>query len=234
MNGNWSTVDTVLPDLDGPLTAERTSAMIHKRVCAALLIGCAPFALAGINELVVDLPAEVEWTMLVDEETDGTYHREWIPAGTTVDDTDLWLIVSQKLDLEKRRSARRFLMDMRKLARTACTDLLYHGPKKSVTKRHMSSLYSGPKKVVIEKFTSYWGGFFCARWQGEEYGTVTEQRVFADGKTVFVVTSELRIPPTREAGMLPFETRKAVAAFLERMQASSSVVHDAIVIVPAP
>ncbi|MDE0242902.1 MAG: hypothetical protein OXQ84_22315, partial [bacterium] len=101
--------------------------------------------MAGIDELVVDLPAEVEWTMVVDEATDGTYHREWIPAGTTVEDAELWLIVSQKLDLEKRRSARRFLLDMRKLARTTCSDILYHGPKKSVTERHMSSLYSGPK-----------------------------------------------------------------------------------------
>ena len=98
----------------------------------------------------------------------------------------------------------------------------------------MSSLYTGPKKAVIEKLASYWDGYFCARWQGEEYGTVTEQRVFADGKTVFVVTSGLRVPPTREAGMLPFEARKAVAAFLERMQASSRVVHDAIQIVPTP
>ena len=207
---------------------------MYKQAFVAFLIGCAPFVMADIVELVVELPAEVEWTMVIDEATDGTYHREWIPAGTTVEDTELWLIVSQKFDLEKRRSARRFLIDLRNRARTACTDLLYSGPKKSVTERHMPPLYSGPKKIVLEKFVSYWGGFFCARWHGEVYGTVTEQRVFADGKTIFVVTSELRIAPTSAAGMLPFDTEDSVVAFLKRMEASSRVVHGAIQIVTTP
>lgn len=209
---------------------------MRQRVFGAFLIGCAPFAVANIVELVVDLPAEVEWTMLVDEATEGTYHREWMPAGTTVDDTDIWLIVSQKLDLDKRRSARRFLMDMRDGARTSCTDLLYNGPKKVVQEKrvHDRHLYGSPRNFVREKHSSHWWRFFCARWYGEEYGTVTEQRVFADGKTMFVVTSELRIPPTSEAGILPFDTRKDVAAFLKRMEASTRVVHDAIRVVTTP
>ena len=213
---------------------------MHKQAFVAFLIGCAPFVMADIVELVVDLPAEVEWTMVVDEATDGTYHREWIPAGTTVEDTELWMIASQKFDLEKRRSARMVLRGMRDLARTACTDILYNGPEKIVLEKHPLDKYhldGVPKKVVekvVEKYRSYWGRFFCAKQHSREYGTVTQQRVLAHRNTVFVVTSELRIAPTSEAGMLPFDTADNVAAFLKRMEASSRVVHDAIRIIPAP
>ena len=209
---------------------------MHKRVFVAFLIGCAPFAMADIGELVVDLPAEVEWTMVIDEATARTYHRAWIPAGTTVEDTELWLIVSQKFDLEKRRSARRFLIDLRKRARTACTDILYNGPEKIVLEKHPLDKYhlDGVPKKFVEKYRSYWGRFFCAKQHGREYGTVTEQRVFAHRNTVFVVTSELRIPPSIYAGVFPFDTRDDVAAFWKRMVAAAHVVRDGVRIIPAP
>ena len=173
--------------------------------------------MADIGELVVDLPAEVEWTMVIDEATDRTYHREWIPAGTTVEDTELWLIVSQKFDLEKRRSARRFLIDLRKRARTACTDIRYNGPEKIVLEKHALDKYhlDGVPKKFVEKYRSYWGRFFCAEQHGREYGTVTEQRVFAHRNTVFVVTSELRIPPSIYAGVFRFDTRGRRRGVLE-------------------
>lgn len=210
---------------------------MDRRAFVAFLIGCAPFAIADIGELVVELPARVEWTMLVDESTDRTYHREWIPAGATVDDTDLWLIVSQKVDLEKRRSARRFLGDLRKHARTTCTDILYNGPEKIVLEKHLldKHLYGAPPKgMAVEKHRSYWGRFFCARQHGRAYGTVTEQRVVAQRNTVFVVTSELRIPPTSAAGLFPVDSPEDARAFMKRMLVSSLVVRDGVRIVLTP
>ena len=191
---------------------------MHKQALVAFLIGCAPFVMAEITELVVDLPAEVEWTMVMDEATANTYHRAWIPAGTTVEDTDLWLIESQKFDQEKRRSARRFLIDLRNRARAFCADLIH----------------SGPEKIILEKHRSDWGGFFCARWHGEDYGTFTEQRVFAHGNTVFVVTSELRFPPTSVAGLFPVDNPGDAAVFMKRIEASSRVVREAVRVISAP
>ena len=97
----------------------------------------------------------------------------------------------------------------------------------------LQHLYGVPKRFV-EKYRTYCGGYFCAKRHGREYGTVTQQRVLAHRNTVFVVTSELRIAPTSEAGMLPFDTPDNVAAFLKRMEASLRVGHDAIRIVTTP
>ena len=209
---------------------------MHKRALVAFLLGCAPFVMAEITELVVDLPAEVEWTMVMDEATANTYHRAWIPAGTTVEDTDLWLIESQKFDQEKRRSARRFLIDLRNRARAFCTDLIHLGPEKIARGKrlHGERLYGVPKKIVLERYRSYWGGFFCARWHGEDYGTFTEQRVFAHGNTVFVITSELRFPPTSVAGLFPVDNPGDAAVFMKRIEASSRVVREAVRVISDP
>ena len=235
----WFEVDTVLLDMGGTLIAERTSLAVHamhKQVFIAFLAGCAPFAMADIGELVVDLPPQVEWTMVTDEATDGTYNRAWIPAGTTVEDTELWMIVSQKFDVEKRMSARLVLRGMRDVAGTNCTDMIYSRPKKVVLEYHLldrQHLYGVPKRLV-EKYTTYSAGHICARRHDREYGTVTQHRVLARRNTVFVVTSELRVPPTSEAGSLPFDTRDDYVAFLKRMDMSSRVVHDAVRVVRAP
>ncbi len=208
---------------------------MHRLVFVAFLIACAPFAMADIGELVIDLPPHVEWTMVTDEATDGTYSRAWIPAGTTVEDTD-WMIVSQKFDLEKRISARQVLTGIRDFARTDCTDLIYSRPKKIVLEEHVldrQHLYGVPKRFV-KKYTTYSGGYMCAKQRGREYGTVTHRRVLAHRNTAFVVSSQLRIPPTSEAGLFPFDTREAVAAFMKRMDVSSRVVHDAVRVVRGP
>lgn len=206
-----------------------------ERVPAALLMGCAPFALADIGNLVVDLPPQVEWTMVTDEATNGTYNRVWIPAGTTVEDTELWMIASLKFDVERRLSARLVLRGLRDVAHADCTDLIYRRPEKIVLENHLldkQHLYGVPKRFV-KKYTSYSGGYFCAKRHDREYGTVTQHRVLSHRNTVFVVTSELRVPPTSEAGMLPFDTREDIVSFMTRMEASLRVVQDAVRIVPA-
>lgn len=142
---------------------------------------------AKVASVNIQLPVNVEWQQISDQSDDRQYLREWIPSDKTIDDTN-WLIVQQKFSLENKISAKNFLKRIFSLAEEACSDVKYNGPE----------------KIKTEKITTYWGRFMCARQNGKDYGTFTDIRTISDGKTMYVITSELRIPPTSVAGIMSF------------------------------
>ena len=177
-----------------------------------LLLAQAPLAKAEISRVSVALPTDVDWVKVSDDSDGDTYLREWIPSGSTVADTDLWMIVEQRLPLKKKTSSRRFLNTMMKLAREACTDVLYNGPE----------------KIAIENYKSYWGRIFCAKQRGKPYGTITDLRVLAEGTTVFVITSEIRTPPSSVAGVFSVTGSSQTIKALQKLKKSALVARESV------
>ena len=170
-----------------------------------------PLATADIRSVAVALPADVDWVSVSDRSDGDTYLREWIPSGSTIEDAD-WLIVEQRLSLTRKRSARRYLNTMMKLARKACTDVLYNGPE----------------KIVVENHQSYWGRVFCAKQHEKPYGTITELRVITDGTTVFVITSEIRTAPSSAAGTFSLTDKESAQALFEKLKQSAFVARESV------
>ena len=81
-----------------------------------VLLARFPLATAEVRSVAVALPADIDWVSVSDRSDGDTYLREWIPSGSTIEDAD-WLIVEQRLSLTRKRSARRHLNTMMKLAR---------------------------------------------------------------------------------------------------------------------
>jgi len=158
-------------------------------------------------------PPEHEWKKVTDQMNAGQYLREWIPVEETIE-TATWLIVEQKILLEKRTSAKNFLSIMMNLAGSACTDVLYNGPE----------------KIVVNGHETYWAKTMCAQQLGKNYGTFTDQRVIVDEKWVFVVTSELRVSPSAKAGQLAFKKGEEFnfAEFMARVKASTQVARSSV------
>lgn len=183
----------------------------------AVLLISTPQAIAEISKVIVDLPNDVDWVKVSDHSDGDSYLREWIPSGASIEDTS-WLIVEQKFPLKKKTSAKRYIKNMMKLAQSACTDVRYNGPE----------------KLTVEKYKTYWVRIFCAKQHDKPYGLVTEQRVIVEGKTVFVVTSELRTAPSSVAGVFTLGVNESFEAYLERMEKSAAVARESVRIISDP
>lgn len=140
-----------------------------------------------VTDVQVLLPESDTWNQITSDESAAGYTREWVPDGRTGEDTD-WIVTVQKLPLERRTSARKFIRTMLQLAGGACTDVKYNGPE----------------RIVVDGKKTYWARIMCAEIPGRGYGTFTDQRVVTEGATAYVVTSELRTAPTSVAGVLRF------------------------------
>jgi len=160
----------------------------------------------------VELPSGYEWNLATDTSQDGQYLREWIPQGSTLSNTD-WIISEQKLKTGN-TSSKKFIKLMFSSARKACTDVRYNGPVEIITKGH----------------STYVGLIMCAQQIGQEYGSFTDQRVIASGTDVFVITSELRLPPSQVAGVLEFSNDQtdSIKTFVEHQNASGVFVRSSI------
>lgn len=159
--------------------------------------------------MAVELPDGTAWTKLSDQRQGTAYQREWIPAGSRPEDA-AWLIVEQRLPLAAPTTAGEAISTMQGLAREACTAVAFEGPEDAA---------DGAGSV---------GRIHCAHRHGSAHGTVTDQRVVVDGATVYVVTSELRTPPSPVPGVFPFETEAGSRAFMERMAASAAFVRESV------
>ncbi len=95
--------------------------------------------------VVVDLPPDIDWVQVSDQATANQHLREWIPSGTSVEDAD-WLIAEQRFLSPKRTTAKRFLKEMMRQARSGC----------------------GPEKIVLDQRKTWHCRVFCARhlWDG--------------------------------------------------------------------
>lgn len=181
-------------------------------VLAAVLAGCAITPTANpITAIKVALPETSKWTQITNKSDAGQYIREWVPEGSTAENTK-WIIVDQKFLLGSSVSAESFIKRIFSLARSACTDILYNGPE----------------RIISEGHETYVGRFMCAQQKGKSCGTFTDQRVIAQGNEVYVVTSELRLPSSIKSGMLSFpkDQFNEMKPFLERQEASAKLVRS--------
>lgn len=166
-----------------------------------------------ITSVRINLPDTNKWSRITDKSDGNQYIREWVPEGSTGDDTK-WIIVEQKFVLRSAVSAEKFIKTMFALARKACSDILYNGPEELDASGH----------------ETYVGRFMCAQQQGKNYGTFTDQRVATQGKEVYVVTSELRVPASYKAGVLSFQKERfdEMRPFMERQASSAKFVRDSV------
>lgn len=182
-----------------------------KRIIGLLAwLACAPAAIADID-VVVELPPQVDWIQANNVSDDDNALREWVPSGKTVENTD-WLIVEQKLKPEKKTSARKFIRWMHRLFRDACTNVKINGPK----------------RVDSAKRKTYWSQVICAKQLDKPYGTVSMQRVIAEGDIVLVVTSELRTSPSEVAGTFAFDSPEDASNLWNKIRQSSEFVLESV------
>jgi len=165
----------------------------------------------ALKSISLTLPVEREWVKITNQSDDDQYLREWIPGTETIE-AATWLIVEQKFLLKKKVSAKKYIKTMFDLALEACTDVLYNGPD----------------KIKSGKLTTYVGRIMCAQQKGKSYGTFTDQRVISDGLSVFVVTSELRLPPSEVAGTLASKEVSELQAFMKLQGISAGFVRRSV------
>lgn len=177
-----------------------------------ILVGCATSPPEHpITSVKAVLPETNKWTQITNKADAGQYIREWVPEGSTGENTK-WIVVEQKFALESSVSAERYIKSIFSLARNACSDILYNGPE----------------RIEANGLDTYVGRFLCAQQKGKSYGTVTDQRVIAQGNEVYVVTSELRLPSSPKAGILSFpkDQFNEMKPFIERQGLSAKLVRS--------
>lgn len=186
-------------------------------IAAALAGLWAAFAAAAAAQPIVSvklkLPTVTPWTKITDKSTGEGHLREWVPQGETAGQTD-WIISEERLDLGRDIPASRLIYLAQQGAKDVCTDVLY------------GNLH----KIMASGHATYSGGFMCAREKGRNYGTFTMQRVAVQGELAYVITSELRVPPSRKAGQ--FESGSGqlaqIKALMDLQALSVRFVNDSV------
>jgi hypothetical protein len=194
-----------------------TSRFSTRLALLAGLAGLSAPALAQDIALTVELPDEIDWT-LVDEKVVGqAYSREWLPSGRQWETAE-WLITNQKVPLDRDESADDFLEDIYDGLAAACT----------------SAEHENIERIRLDGLRGAAGRTMCARRKGEEFGTFSDQAVFIENGFAFVITSELRIQPMVVAGVVAFDlgdrdaSREARLDFMDRELMSRELVREGI------
>ena len=161
----------------------------------------------------VTLPDSTTWKAATDQSDGIQYLREWLPTGATFESTD-WLVVEQRLRVQKSVSAKDYLGGIMNLAQQACVSVKFNGP---------DPYESGGAD-------SYVGRFMCSQQKGKPYGTYTDQRVIAVDGFVYVVTSEIRVPPNAVAGTMTAGPGQVATLLksMQRQQESSALVRTGV------
>lgn len=181
-------------------------------VMVAVLSGCVTTPPANpITSIKLNFPDATKWTQITKKSGANQYIREWVPEGTTSTSTK-WIIVEQKITPNTPVSAESYIKSIFSLAKNACTDVLYNGPKRIEVNGH---------ETVV-------GRFMCAQQKGKNYGTFTDQRIAAQGTEVYIVTSELRIPSSPKAGILSFKKEQLteMKVFMKQQGLSAKFVRS--------
>lgn len=188
--------------------------LIALAIGTALLTSCASTSPStNVVGVSVELPEQLEWSVVSDRSDNTRYIKEWAPKGEDPL-TAKWLITEQKLALGSKISAEQFQKQMFFLSKQNCTDVSFNGPQEIVVNGHKTSV----------------GRIMCAEQLGRPFGTFTDQRVIIDGSTAYVVTSELRIPKSPKAGVLAFgkDQLGELKTFMSMQAASAKLVRESV------
>ena len=191
-----------------------TARTVSARALALALAWLAPAAPSAASD---GLPEGVEWQELPVQRLGDSYQRQWVPAGTREEDAP-WLVVEQRLRLAEPKTESQALALIHMLARDACTAVRS----------------DGPEPVAPAAGGGVVGRIYCAHQRGRPHGTVTDQRVVADGDAMLVVTSELRTSPTAVPGVFPFDSTEDSEEFGARMLRSWDFVRGPVRVAPGP
>ncbi|MCX2979891.1 hypothetical protein EYC98_03330 [Halieaceae bacterium IMCC14734] len=158
----------------------------------------------------VSLPSEYDWQLVTHQYDAENYLKEWVREGEDIESAK-WLLVKQKLELPKKQSSKKYIKSIFRIARSACTDVLYNGPEKF-------PLDSGGNAYV--------GRVMCAQIVGKPYGAFTDMSVLVEGKTAYIFTSEIRMPSSPKAGILSFDpgSDAEIEMFMQQISTSAGLV----------
>jgi hypothetical protein len=162
----------------------------------------------------------VNWSQASDLVVGEAYSKEWVPAGQNIE-TASWLIAEQKVPVDGRTDAGKFLETVYDQSANACS---------SATHDEIENLRIEGARVAV-------GRTMCGHRIGTDYGAFTDRMVLVDNGFAYIVTSELRIAPMIVDGILSFgnaddpKARAAKQAFMDRELQSRSLVRDHIHIV---
>ncbi len=155
------------------------------------------------------LPRGTEWELAHDKASSDEYIKEWIPKGESIN-TYSWIIVEQKLHFGHSDTALTTHLTLFDVARKACVDVLVFGPDQIDVNGHKTTA----------------GRAICSNQRGKSYGTLMDQRIIASGNYAFIITSELRTPPSNKAGVIKFENQYDSALLSRRQDVSSKFIRQ--------
>ena len=195
-----------------PLPSGRNDDIRSALAIGAFIIGFGAAASNGIAVVVIDLPDDIEWTSLLDAAQPSIgliYIREWIPEGTTAADTP-WMIVEQKFASE--HNAKGFFEVLHDGFRQACGHVVF----------------DGPHEIDVDAGGAAWGRAFCPLVPGGTHAAIVDQLVVADGESMFVVTSELRLHDFEILD--PFDFASPPEALKEPLENSAAFIRSVRVV----
>lgn len=198
-------------DATGPGIKAVTGAPVAAMV--ALLLAWTPAgAEPAVSGIRYDLPPGIDWARVTDEPANASRRRAWIPSGATGESTP-WLITEDRLDIDRGTDPGELVEAAFGSAAANCTDFKT----------------SGPDTIRTGGLATAWGRVICARHRDKDYGYFADHRVVVDGTVAFVLTSEIRTPPSPMAGALTFgddAPDRRAAEFFQRLEASDVMTKE--------
>lgn len=135
-----------------------------------------------------NLPEQIQWKQVKNQEEAGNILAEWIPEGSELNNTPVRVIYQR---IPQAKPASEFVNVVVEPLQKVCTDI-------KVSPFKTTSTYENQASVEA----------ICARLGKNNFGTVSYLSVFADNTANHMLVSEIKMPPSDKAGVLKFKNAK--------------------------
>jgi len=164
-----------------------------------------------ITSIKVLLPEQYQCKQIENSSDGNEYTHVWVALGSAGSNPK-WVIVEQKLVVESPTSAKEFLETIFTNDKSTCTDILYDEPEVIDVEGHETSV----------------GRYMCAERKGANNGAFTDQRVAVQGNDVYIVISDIQIPISPKAGVLPYQDdqQDELQNFMTMQELSANFIRD--------
>ncbi len=154
-------------------------------------------SITEISSMKFELPQQIKWKQTKNESKKGNIIAEWVPEGRNVNNTPV-RIIYQRVAPGK-PTAEFMTKAIQQPLQKICTD-------SKISDFKTGSAYSDQMSSEI----------ICSQLGKNKFGTVSYISVFTDKDANHILVSEVKMPPSKKAGVLKFKNDK------EKQQAQNS------------
>ncbi len=138
---------------------------------------------ATIGKIDFTLPQQIKWKQIKNQKKNGNLLAEWIPVTNKDHNSAPVRVIYQRL--VSNQPVNKFLSAMTQPLQKACTNIKAN-PFKT------TSTYKNQANVEV----------FCAQLGQSGFGTASYLSVFSDGVASYMLVSEVKLPPSKKAGVV--------------------------------